>query len=79
MGKLGAMDKDTTATVIDMTAGAMPGAVANGPGDPAGWDAIDWRPGKTGTAATAEDLQGGAGRRLETGPQSAAADAAQPS
>jgi len=31
MGKLGATDRDTTATVIDMTAGAVPGTVANGP------------------------------------------------
>src|ERR1017187_9063693 len=43
MGKLGATDRDTTATVIDMTAGAVPGTVANGPEDLTGWDAINWR------------------------------------
>ena len=43
MGKLGAADRDTTITVIDMTAGAVPGTVANGPEDLTGWDAVNWR------------------------------------
>src|SRR5438034_10636888 len=43
MGKLGAMAQDTTTTVIEMTPGAVPGAVVNGPEDLTGWDAIDWR------------------------------------
>jgi len=42
MGKLGATDRDTTTTVIDMTAGAVPSAVANGPEDLTDWDAINW-------------------------------------
>jgi RNA-directed DNA polymerase len=43
MGKLGAMARDTTATVIDMTPGAVPGSMVNGPEDLIDWDAIDWR------------------------------------
>jgi RNA-directed DNA polymerase len=42
MGKLGAMAGDTTTTVIDMTPGAVPGVMANGPEDLLDWDAIDW-------------------------------------
>src|SRR5260370_6698958 len=43
MGKLGAMAGDTTTTVIDMTPGAVPGSMVNGPEDLIDWDAIDWR------------------------------------
>jgi hypothetical protein len=41
--KLGAMTGDPTATVIDIAAAGIPLPVVNGPGDPAGWDAVDWR------------------------------------
>ncbi len=37
------MAGDTTATVIDIAAAGMPGHMVNGPGDPADWDAINWR------------------------------------
>jgi hypothetical protein len=37
------MAGDTTATVIDIAAAGMPGPMVNGPGDPADWDAINWR------------------------------------
>ena len=43
MGKLGAMAGDTTTTVVDMTPGAVPGSMVNGPEDLIDWDAIDWR------------------------------------
>jgi len=42
-GKLGAAAQDRTATVIDIAAGGLSEAAVNGPGDPAEWDAIDWR------------------------------------
>ena len=42
MGKLGATAQDTTTTVVEMTPGAVAGAVVNGPEDLTGWDAIDW-------------------------------------
>jgi RNA-directed DNA polymerase len=42
-GKLGTMAGDPTATAIDIAAAGVPGPVVNGPGDPAEWDAIDWR------------------------------------
>ena len=29
--------------MIDIAAAGMPGHMVNGPGDPAEWDAIDWR------------------------------------
>ena len=41
--KLGIMTGDPAATAIDIAAAGIPLAVVNGPGDPAGWDAIDWR------------------------------------
>lgn len=37
------MAGDTTATVLDIAAAGMPGSMVNGPGDPADWDAINWR------------------------------------
>src|ERR1700704_4015711 len=37
------MTGDPAATAIDIAAAGIPLAVVNGPGDPAGWDAIDWR------------------------------------
>jgi hypothetical protein len=40
MGKLGAIAGDTTTTVIDMTPGAVPGSMVNGPEDLIDWDAI---------------------------------------
>src|ERR1700676_579004 len=43
MGKLGAIAGDATTTVIDMTPGAVPGTMVNGPEDLIDWDAIDWR------------------------------------
>jgi RNA-directed DNA polymerase len=43
MGKLGAIAGDTTTTVIDMTPGAVPGSMVNGPEDLIDWDAIDWQ------------------------------------
>jgi RNA-directed DNA polymerase len=42
-GKLGAAAQDRTATVIDIAAVGLSEAAVNGPGDPAEWDAIDWR------------------------------------
>jgi hypothetical protein len=54
MGKLGAIAGDTTTTVIDMTPGAVPGSMVNGPEDLIDWDAIDWQ--------AEEERYGGYGR-----------------
>ena len=41
--KLGANAPGTTATVIDVAAGGVPDAAANGPEGRLDWDAINWR------------------------------------
>src|SRR5260370_41996681 len=62
MGKLGAMAGDTTTTVIDMTPGAVPGSMVNGPEDLIDWDAIDWRAGeKRGRRARPRSVKEGPG------------------
>ncbi len=43
MGKLGTTAQDATAVMVDLAALDPGGAVANGPEDLTGWDAIDWQ------------------------------------
>ena len=43
MGKLGTTAQDATAVMADLAALDPGGAVANGPEDLTGWDAIDWQ------------------------------------